>query len=373
MKKAFKVFSFTFVPLILILGVAGFQYLQQDRFGKAPSGNRLDQIQSSPNYENGEFQNLTFTPDFSEGHSMGTVMYDQLFKDHPRQKPESPLPSVKTDLRNIAPGRNILVWFGHSSYFIQLEGKTILVDPVFSGNASPIPGTMKAFEGTDRYSVDDLPDIDVLLISHDHYDHLDYTTITKLKNKTKTVISGLGVGGHFERWGYTHDQIREQDWNQSFIVDSSLSVHTLPARHYSGRGFKRKNTLWASYLIETPEMKIYVGGDSGYGPHFSDIGEKFGSIDLALLDNGQYNEAWREMHLHPEEVVTAATDLKAKRLFPVHNSKFPLGMHPWDEPLKQISILSEEHGIPLVTPKIGELVDLNNMNQDFTNWWEAIY
>ena len=360
------------VLLIIVIGITGFQYMKKDKFGQSPNGDRLERLQESPNYRDGEFRNIIFTPDLSEGHSMGSVMYDQIFKDRSRLKPKSPIPSIKTDLKNLDPEENVLVWFGHSSFFMHLDGKKILVDPVFSGNASPIPGTMKAFEGTDRYTVDDLPEIDILLISHDHYDHLDYTTVRELKNKTHTVICGLGVGSHFERWGYTPDQIQEQDWNQTVLVDSTLKIHTLTARHYSGRGFQRKNTLWASYLLETPQLKIYVGGDSGYGPHFSEIGDTFGVIDLAILDNGQYNEAWREIHTHPEEVIQTATDLKAKRLFPVHSSKFPLAMHPWDEPLRRIKALAEQHSISLVTPIIGELVHLDDSEQKFTAWWEAI-
>lgn len=363
---------YTIIALLVVIAGATFFYMRQTKFGASPSGERLENLSKSPNYNGKKFENQIFTPDLTEGYSMGGILYEQLFKSHPRQKPESPIPSTKTDLKSLNPDENILVWFGHSSYFMQLEGKRILVDPVFSGNASPIPGTVKAFEGTDQYTVDDLPEIDVLMISHDHYDHLDYATIKQLINKTNLVVCGLGVGAHFEKWGFSPPQIQEQDWYQSLELDSSLTIHTLPARHFSGRGLKRMNTLWASYVLESPSLKIYVGGDSGYGTHFTEIGEKFGPIDLAMLDNGQYNNAWKEIHMHPEDGRKAASDLKAKRLFPVHSSKFVLAMHPWDEPLRRMSTLAEEDPIPLVTPRIGELVELDNPDQTFTKWWEEI-
>ena len=362
----------TFLSLAAVFSVATFLYMKQSKFGKAPSGEHLQKISGSPNYGDGKFKNLSITPDLSKGHSYTSIIVDQFFKNHPRTEPKDLIPSEKNDLKNLDPSENILVWFGHSSFFMQLDGKKILVDPVFSGNASPVPGTVKAFKGTDRYTVDDLPDIDYLLISHDHYDHLDYKTITALKGKVRHIICGLGVGSHFEEWGYPLHEITEQDWYDTAEPDSGFVIHTLPARHFSGRGFARKNTLWASYLIETPSFKIYVGGDSGYDAFFAEIGEKFGSIDLAILDNGQYNDAWKEIHLHPDQVLQAARDLNAKRLFPVHSSKFVLAMHPWDEPLKRIMELNQEDPVPLFTPLIGEKVDLNDSSRTFEHWWEGL-
>jgi L-ascorbate metabolism protein UlaG (beta-lactamase superfamily) len=367
-----KITMTVFISLGLLLAAATFLFMKQAKFGQAPSGEHLSKITQSANYDKGEFRNLIFTPDLSEGYSMMGIMYDQLIKNNPRVEPERTIPSQKTDLLSLPEEENVLVWFGHSSYFIQLDGKKILVDPVFSGNASPIPGTVKAFGGTDVYSVEDLPEIDYLFISHDHYDHLDYNTIVKLKEKVNTVICGLGVGAHFERWGYSSDQITEQDWYDKLEPDSGFVIRTLPARHFSGRGFTRKNTLWASYLFESPSQTIYFGGDSGYDPFFAEIGEKYGPIDLAILDNGQYNPAWKELHLFPEEVIQATKDLKAKRLFPVHSSKFTLAMHPWDEPLKEVSRLNQELPIPMITPVIGEKVNLNDTTQTFTEWWEGI-
>jgi L-ascorbate metabolism protein UlaG (beta-lactamase superfamily) len=370
--KIVKRTLFTLLVLVVLLTLTVFLYMRLNKFGKSPEGSRQERISQSPNFKDGSFQNLSFTPQLTEGYTIPGIIYTRLFKKHEKLVPVDTIPSVKTDLLNLPAEKNILVWFGHSSYYMQLHGKRILVDPVFSGNASPLPGTVKAFAGTDRYTVEDLPAIDYLFISHDHYDHLDYETITKLKSKVGTVICGLGVGSHFEQWGYDSATVLERDWYESIEFDSVFTVHVTPARHFSGRGFSRNNTLWCSYVLETPSLKIYVGGDSGYDTHFAAIGKKFGPFDLAIIESGQYNEAWRYIHTLPYEVLQAAQDIKAHRLFPVHNSKFQLANHPWNEPLNRVSELNQTIGIPLVTPVIGELVELENETQQFKQWWFSL-
>ncbi|WP_240485968.1 MBL fold metallo-hydrolase [Anditalea andensis] len=347
--------------------------MNHPQFGKAPKGKRLEMLQQSPNYKNGEFQNIHFTPMVSEGYSMSGVMYDFIFSKFPRTVPATEIPSIRTSLKNLDRTDNVLIWFGHSSYFIQLNGIRFLIDPVFSGNASPVPYSNRSFKGTDIYTADDMPEIDHVLISHDHYDHLDYPTIMLLKPKIKQVICGLGVGAHFEYWKFDVSKIIEKDWNETVVINDDITLHTASARHFSGRGLKRKNTLWLSFILQTNALKLYLGGDSGYDTHFAELGEKFGSFDLAVLDNGQYNIAWKELHMTPEEALTAAKDLKTKRLFPVHTSKFKLASHPWDEPMKNIAKLNEISGrIPLVTPMIGEVVDLDDIDQTFGQWWEHL-
>jgi len=214
--------------------------------------------------------------------------------------------------------------------------------------------------------------IDYLIITHDHYDHLDLETVLGLKDKTEKVICGLGVGAHFEKWGYEASKLIETDWYENIILKGGAVLHTKPSRHFSGRGFKRNVTLWQSYLLETPSLKIYIGGDSGYDSHFAKIGQEHGPIDLAILENGQYDVAWKYIHTHPSEVLKAGKDLRAKCVFPVHSMKFQLGNHPWDEPLKTIVSLNEHVGMPLMTPIIGQVVDLNNTTQVFDNWWEGL-
>lgn len=371
-KKFIKRTMIVLLSIVLLLTIATLLYMRQDKFGKNPSGIRLERIKQSPNFKNGKFQNFSKTPTLAEGHNYFEVIYENYFKNKPRHYPTDIILSVKTDLLNLPVDTNVLVWFGHSSYFIQIDGKRILVDPVFSGNASPLPRTVKSFKGTDTYTVADLPDIDYLFISHDHYDHVDYETLIALKDKTKKVICGLGVGSHFEYWGYENSKIIEKDWNEKAELDSGFTAFVEPARHFSGRGLSTNNTLWASYVLQTPSMKIYIGGDSGYDTHYADVGNKHDSIDLAILDNGQYNEAWKYIHNLPEDVLKAAQDLKAKRIFPVHSSKFALAAHSWDEPLVKLTELNKSYDIPLVTPIIGEIVNLKCTTQQFKQWWVGL-
>ena len=359
----------TLFILLAVIIVGSVLYMKQPKFGKAPSGSRLEFIKQSANYRDGKFVNLSHTPQLTEGYPLTKVLYTQLFKRVPGRKPSHRIPSVKRNLKNVSLQQNILVWFGHSSYYIQTDGKRILVDPVFSGNASPLPGTNKAFEGTDVYSVDDFPDIDYLFITHDHYDHLDYSTVVALKKKVHKVVCSLGVGSHLEYWGYHKHSIIEKDWYESVALDHGFIVYVESARHFAGRGFSRNNTLWCSYLLQTPSMKIYLGGDSGYDSHYADIGKKHGPVDLAILENGQYNLAWKYIHQLPQEALKAAHDLKAKRLFPVHNSKFAMANHPWDEPLSKITETAKQGMVPLLIPMIGEIVDLNHPENSSTHWW----
>ena len=359
------------ISIVVLLAVVVALYIQHPKFGAKAEGTRLQKIKASPNYKDGSFVNRSYTPSLTEGYSMTKVMFDFLFTKNSRSKPKGPIPSVRTDLKNL-PAGDWLVYFGHSSYFIQMDGIKVLVDPVFSGNASPIPGTTKAFNGTDVYTVDDLPAIDYLLISHDHYDHLDYETILKLKTRVKKVVCGLGVGAHLEHWGFAPGNIIEMEWDTDIELQQGVKLYGLTARHFSGRSFKRDQSLWMSYLLQTETHKIYIGGDSGFDKHFKEIGDLHGPIDVAILENGQYNVAWKAIHFLPGENLQAAKDLKAKRLMPVHSAKFSLALHDWDEPLKEMSRLNQNIGLPLVTPMIGEPVNLNNSAQVFTEWWQGI-
>lgn len=268
--------------------------------------------------------------------------------------------------------QDVLVWFGHSSYFIQLDGKHILVDPVFSDAASPVGFFNKAFKGTNSYAASDVPDIDYLIITHDHWDHLDYPTMLQLKSRVKKVICGLGVGAHFEYWGFDKHRIIEMDWNEDYSLDTGFTVFSLPARHFSGRGFSANQSLWGSFLLQSPTSKIYIGGDSGYDTHFADIGKRFGEIDLAILENGQYDEHWKYIHMMPKEVLQAAKDLRAKQLFPIHNSKYALANHDWDTPMRTITAGYTAGEFKLITPKIGEVVRLKDRTQTFSKWWESV-
>jgi L-ascorbate metabolism protein UlaG (beta-lactamase superfamily) len=355
------------VSIVVLLTASASVYIKNGDFGKSPSKERLDRIKKSPNYKNGQFQNLQETTVLVKGYSMFDIAYKQFFKPNPRRVPPAALPSVKTNLLTLPADSDILVWFGHSSYFMQVDGKKYLVDPVFSGNASPVPGTMRAFKGTDVYAAADFPEIDYLLITHDHYDHLDRKTVVALKSKVKKVICGLGVGSHLEHWGYSPDQIIEKDWHEKEVLDSTTVIYAEPTRHMSGRGLSRNNTLWVSFVLKTATKSIYMSGDGGYGTHFAEIGKQHGPFDLAILENGQYNLAWQNIHMLPDEVLKAAQDLKAKRILPVHSAKFALASHAWDEPVVELVKLNEAYHFPLLMPMIGQKVNLD-IDQVFPDW-----
>ncbi len=361
-----------FISILIVLSVTVWGFMRQAKFGRHPSGERLERNKKSPNYKNGSFENLSNTPMLTEGAGHFAVMKEFLFGEKKRNKPLDAIPSIKTNLLLLTPDQDVLVWFGHSSYFIQLDGKKILVDPVLSGAASPLAFTTRAFIGTEAYSPGDFPEIDYLFISHDHWDHIDYETLIKLRTKIKKVICGLGTGEHFESWGFASNIIIERDWNETIILDSGFTAHTVPARHFSGRGFTRNQSLWTSFVLKTPTMKIFIGGDSGYDKHFAEVGKAFGPFDLVILENGQYNKSWKYIHMMPDEVLQAAKDLHAKRLFPVHSSKFALSLHAWDDPLKQITEFNKAVRLPLVTPMIGEPVKLKDSTQKFSEWWVGI-
>jgi L-ascorbate metabolism protein UlaG (beta-lactamase superfamily) len=248
----------------------------------------------------------------------------------------------------------------------------ILVDPVFSGHASPFSFTGKSFRGSDVYNVDDLPAIDLLILTHDHYDHLDYNTVKQLQSKTRRICTSIGVGSHLRYWGIDPSIITELDWWDSFRItgDNSeiLELVGAPARHFSGRSLTRNKTLWSSFVLKAGNYRIYIGADSGYDSHFKTIGEKYGPFDLALLECGQYNEWWPYIHMIPEETVKASIDLKAKWLMPVHWGKFALGLHPWDEPVKRVVAKAKELNVNVTTPLIGQPVILNE-SYPHEQWW----
>jgi len=348
-------------------------FFKQAKFGAVPEDARLERIGRSPNFRDGEFRNQLATPMMTaEGGGLKTML-KFVFNRNKRLKPKDPIPSVRRNLRQLAPAEDVLVWFGHSSYFLQVDGKRILVDPVLSGRASPVSFTTKAFDGTDPYSAADIPDIDFLFITHDHWDHLDYETLTKMRPKVKKVVCPLGVGAHLESWGYAGSTIEEGDWGDNFALGDGFTAHVLPARHFSGRGFRRNSTLWGSNALQTSSgYKVYLGGDSGYGPHFKEIGKRFGGFDLAVLENGQYDMAWKFIHMMPDETLQAAMDLQASLIFPVHNSKFCISNHDWDAPLRSISAIASEMHPRLITPVIGSVVHIHNPSKDSSNWWANV-
>ena len=336
--------------------------------GKPPCGKHLEKLKRSPNYKKNAFQNLSDTPMKPDDISYWK-MTREFFKKHPDRLPSASIPSVKTDLTKLNSSKPVIVWFGHSSYFIRIENKNFLIDPVFSGNASPFSFMIKAFPGSDIYKPEDMPAIDYLILTHDHYDHLDFKTVRKLRNKVNKIYCSLGVGSHLKYWGFDVNRITEMDWWDLILLEENISLTAAPARHFSGRGVKRGQTLWSSFILKTCEHNLYLGGDSGYDSHFKEIGNKYGPFDISILEAGQYNTMWPYIHMMPEETVQAAVDLKAKSLLPVHWGKFTLALHAWDEPIKRVIEKARSLNIKVHTPKIGQphIIDDSHLTE---NWWE---
>lgn len=286
--------------------------------------------------------------------------------------PAEKLPELTPDLNMFSKASEALkmIWLGHSSFLINLNGFHILIDPVFSDAASPFSFIVKRFQKP-VLELTELPEIDFIVISHDHYDHLDMKTIEFFVDKDVKFIVPLGVGSHLQYWGVKANQILEHDWWQTTTL-GEIEFTATPAQHFSGRkGFDGDKTLWASWVIKSKQKTLYFSGDTGYDSHFKKIGEKYGPIDIALIESGQYNERWREVHMLPEESIKAYHDLNAKRFFPIHWGMFQLSIHPWFEPIEILYQAYKENEINLIAPRLGEVFDANG-NYKLEPWWEEV-
>ena len=343
--------------IILLLAGAGMAVLSHPAFGLWRHVSK-ERILASPNYRVGMFQNQEPTQQFTgdTASTRGTLWRFLTNKDTLRV-PQQPIHAVKTDLKNLPTDSDWLVWFGHSSYLFCLDGKRYLVDPVLKPEW-PATLMMKPFAGTDIYRPQDLPDIDVLIITHEHWDHMEYATLRDIRNRVQHVICPLGIADYLRYWGYKNENITEMDWQEELkIKNYEFKITCLPSRHFSNRLLgKRNQTLWASFMVEAGGRKVYIGGDGGYDKRFAEIHERFGSVDLALLENGQYNANWKYIHTTPEDLEKVILDLQAKKVFTVHHDKFALSVHPWYEPDSVVNNIATKHNIHLLDASIGTIV-----------------
>lgn len=297
------------------------------------------------------------------GESMELASY--LFPNK-NKNPDSPLPSLKFEKDRFKNGD--FVWFGHSTLLFRSNNINVLIDPVFN-RASPIPIGGQAFDRKIRATTDELPTIDVVLISHDHYDHLDHIAIGDLASTTNLFLVPLGVEAHLLRWGVPVENVIELDWYESHQVGDNTFTLT-PARHFSGRGItNRFSTLWGSWVVKSSTSSVFLSGDSGYTEEFKRIGEQFGPFDIAFIENGAYDTQWAQIHMMPEQSVQAAIDLKARLFFPVHWGKFDLAKHRWTDPIERAVKESNKRALPIVTPIVGETFNLDDPPS--TTWWET--
>lgn len=362
-----------YLTTLLIIAVLGVFMTGCSAFGTRPGKEYDDKFKTSTHYNPDEKVFFNRRQDLLKEmrkRAMSFSTFKEWFAGGENRKPAKPLPEIKPDMEEfVKPSDDIkVVWFGHSTFLLNLDGKIILVDPVFSGSAAPFSFMVKRFQKP-VLELSELPPIDYIVISHDHYDHLDIESIQFFKEKKTLFVTPLGVGSHMIGWGIPSNRITELDWWQTHQQDG-LEFTATPAQHFSGRdGIHDNTTLWASWVLKTEKHNIYFSGDSGYDTHFKDIGDKYGPFELAFIENEQYNQKWKEVHMLPEESIQAFQDLKAKRYFPVHWGMFELAFHTWYEPIQRISEMAWDKGISLVSPKLGEVVQVNSSYKNHF-WWE---
>ena len=299
------------------------------------------------------------------------IMWEFLFTDNDR-KPNVDLPMQVIDFEQIIkskPDELKVTWIGHSSQIINLDGKIILTDPVYDDRT--------VFMGPKRYNdvplnIEELPEIDLVVISHNHYDHLNSMTLEKIHTKVKHFVVPLMVGAQLENLGVPREKITELDWWDEITLFDNFLVALTPAQHFSGRGlFDRDETLWGSYVIKGPHHKIYFSGDSGYFEGFKQIGDKYGPFDYTFLECGAYNKKWHYYHMFPEETVQAHIDLKGKILHPIHWGTFDLALHAWYDPMVRVAKAADSLDVQLSTPIVGETINIDeNLTTD--RWWAIV-
>ena len=364
--------------LLGLLGAVGLAagggawFTSQPKFGRLPSGARLARIQASPHFVNGKFQCLEPVEVMTKDENRVAATIKFLTRDSKGLVPEQPMLSRKTEIASIPRDEDVLIWLGHSSYYMQLGGWRVLIDPVFSDYGSPIFFVNRAFPGSNIYTAEDFSEIDVLAITHDHWDHLDYASVMALRPKVKHIVCPLGVGEYFEQWGFDSAILHEEDWDAEIPLAKDFAVHILPSQHFSGRFLTQNPTEWCGFAFTTPKRKVFMSGDGGYGAHFADIGKRFGGFDLAIMENGQYNESWNKIHLLPKETAQASEDVGARQVVTSHNGKFALALHPWKEPYLEMEKYSAGRSYEWLTPRIGETVRIGEKGQTFSRWWEEM-
>ena len=357
--------ALTFLCVLGILSVLTACSLHSE-FGDLPDETEALRFQTLPNYSNGQFHNQE-SVQMNVGKLARKPGFFRFLLDS-SNAPETGLPTVPLNRNSFSepPGDFHVIWLGHSSLIFELGGVRFLTDPVF-GNAAPLPFVVRRYCDS-PLPRKELPTLDFILISHDHYDHLEYPTIRFLRNSKVPFVVPLGVGAILRGWGIAPERIHELNWNESVTL-KGIRITALTGRHFSGRTLGNRNkTLWASFLLEGGGKKIYFGADGGYGRHFKEIGTKYGPFDLTCLEIDAWNERWPHNHLFPKEVIQAQKDLKGKLLLPIHWGVFDLAMHPWNESIETVRTLAEQEQIPLLTPKMGERIQPETAQT--TAWWK---
>lgn len=357
------------IILIFLLGI--FLYLRYNpHFGKTPDTSEKKRLSRSKQWKGNKFENFSRT-----NMNIGLSTIPKLLKERiTKRKYRSPsvgLPILGLNQKDLYEGTQPkFIWYGHSVVLLRIEQKNFLIDPMFGPDASPIaPWSTKRFSRNTLNLIDNLPEIEAVLLSHDHYDHLDLKSIQKLKEKSQKFMVALGVARHLEHWGIASNKIREFDWWDTCNL-GGVELSFTPTRHFSGRGpFDRTTSLWGGWVFSTSKHNIYWSGDSGYDSHFKLIGQKLGPFDWGFMECGQYNPHWAQIHMFPEETVQASIDARVKTVIPVHWAGFDLSLHSWKEPVERFVRRARERAISYSTPKPGELIKMYLEPID-DPWWK---
>ncbi len=343
-------------------------------FGGDVSKERKDSYSNSKQFKDGVFHNKRKLFSHSSFKKRWRIAYKFFFEKVENGRPKHDLPVKKVDSTQVADykGAARLFWYGHSAFLLQIDDKNLLLDPMFGKVAAP-----HECLGSNRFNsqlpltIEKLPQIDAIIFSHDHYDHLDYKSVMKLKDKTEHFFVPLGLGVHLEAWGISKSKITEMDWWQN-VRYKQLELVCTPAQHFSGRKIgNRMSTLWSSWVIMSKSERIFFSGDGGYAEHFKEIGNKYAPFDIALMECGQYNKMWKEVHMMPEETAQAGIDVQAKKLMPIHWAGFKLALHAWTDPIVRLKAKAKELELKLVTPMIGEEVVIGDSAKTYPDWWKS--
>lgn len=334
-------------------------------------GDRGERQRRSPQFHDGRFHNSVPSSTLPAG--AGKKILRELLRGGAIRKPSQPVPLAAPPATSApdAPGALHITWYGHASTLVEIEGRAVLIDPVWSERASPsqLVGPHRLHPPPVR--LDELPDIDAVVVSHDHYDHLDMATIKALaEHSSAPFLVPLGVGAHLERWGVRAARIIELDWDESATV-SGVRFTVTPARHFSGRGFARDETLWASWVVAGPTRRVFYSGDTGYFDGFARIGREHGPFDAALVQVGAYGQYWPDIHMTPEDGVSAHVDVRGGVLIPVHWCTFVLSFHAWGEPVDRVWREAKERDVTLAVPRPGERVDIDDP-AEVDGWWQTV-
>lgn len=358
------------IVVVVVIGLGLIWLNTSPQFGGCHTDEDVARYQASEYFDGTVFVNLIPTGldiDFKTGLEIAREM---LKSGGNKQPDELLVPEPFTQSQWVPTKEAQVMWFGHSAMLVFIDELALLIDPMLSDVPAPHPLLGEPRFATELpMALDSIGHVDAILISHDHYDHLDYESIQELKDRCDHFFVPLGVGAHLRRWGIPDAQIQEMDWWDETTY-KGIDFAFTPSRHFSGRGINdRSKTLWGSWVIAGNNERIYFSGDGGYGPHFKEIGEKYGPFDLAMMECGQYNPRWDQIHMMPEETAQAGVDVQARKVMPVHWGAFTLAMHSWTDPVERVSAKAEALNLPLVTPEIGRLFTVQDSTYSGSTWW----